>query len=208
MRQPVLICLILIRRDWRNTPAAQQINRPIGVKNLLILYVIAADDLAPFGKGSILQMGPCIPWGRLITENGYMFSQNFEIFTKLQRLNVCEISYARHCHNITVELTQYWCHYYVEITSFQCNNCINITLYVSTEKSYWSFAVIMVTSYWFHVSSKPSFTRKIPLKNFPCMCSAEEWRFDMFNTDNIPGEIGQCHSQNTVLRFIICDFKF
>ena len=83
-----------------------------------------------------------------------MFSQNFEIFTKLQRLNVCEISYARHCRNITVELTQYWC--YVEITSFQCNNCINITLYVSTEKSYWSFAVIMVTSYWFDVSSKPS----------------------------------------------------
>ena len=110
MRQPVLICLILIRRDWRKqiTPNWQRRSNqtvPIGVKNLLILYFITADDLTPFGRDSILQTGPCIPWGRLITANGYMFSKNFEIFTKLQRLNVCEIPHARHCHNPTEQLT-------------------------------------------------------------------------------------------------------
>ena len=92
MRQPVLICLILIRRaHWR-----QELTNPV---------FIAADDLTPFGRDSIVQTGPYISWGRLITASGHMFSQNFEIFSKIQRLNAFEITHARHCRNLTEQLT-------------------------------------------------------------------------------------------------------
>ena len=94
----------------------------------------------------------------------------------------------------------------MEITSFQRNNGINITLYVSTEKSYWFFALIMITSYWFDVSSKRvCVNSKNTAQNFPlcAVCSAEEWRFDMFNTKTEISRVKQAYATTNIHRIEI-----
>ena len=99
----------------------------------------------------------------------------------------------------------------MEITSFQRNDGINITLYVSTEKCYWSFAVIMITSYWFDVSSKPSFVNsKNTAQNFPlcAVCSDEEWRFDMFNTETEIFRVKQVNATTKTPYWDLSSFMF